>query len=104
MAMWYLVLIGVNSGQLEALREYERLARPVMERHGGRFERIMRPASGADAGFDEVHLLRFEDVAGFEAFRADPALADARALREQAVREARLIPVTDVGLESYFGT
>ena len=74
----YLVLIYLQPGQIEALRRYENRALPVFERHGGRFERIMRPAPAPDGSAadpdipDEVHLLRFDTPDGLDAVRRDP--------------------------------
>ena len=39
----YLALIYLHPGQQDALRRYENLALPVFRRHGGRFERILKP-------------------------------------------------------------
>src|SRR5258707_13715106 len=87
-AVRYLALIYLEPGQREALRRYERRVLPVVQRHGGAFERIWSPAP-AEPGAphdpetpDEIHLLRFDSPTGLAAARRDPemqALAGRRA-------------------------
>ena len=104
----YLVLIYLQPGQIEALRRYENRALPVFERHGGRFERIMRPAPAPDGSAadpdipDEVHLLRFDTPDGLDAVRRDPEMVALLPLRREVVRKAVLVRVEDVPLERYF--
>jgi uncharacterized protein (DUF1330 family) len=99
----YLVLIHAHPDKQEVLRQYERQADPIMRRHGGGFERVLRPIKGADDPDtpDEVHLLAFASAEGFAAFRADPDLLPLRALREEAVRRAVVIAAADVPLARY---
>ena len=104
----YLILIFVHPGKLDVLRQYERHAARLMERHGGKFERVFRPQtqtiSGVENGEvpDEIHLLSFATPDGFQAFRADPDLNPFNALRDEAVRRAIVLPVTDYPLTTYF--
>ncbi len=100
----YVVLIYLHPGQREALRRYESLARPVFHRHGGRFERILRPAGAAadPEAPDEIHWLRFDSAAGLDAVRRDPEMVALAPLRETVVRKALLLQVEDVPLEGYF--
>ena len=101
----YLVLIYLHPGQRDALRRYERLARPVFHRHGGEFERILRPTPTAGADLeapDEIHLLRFDSPDGLDAVRRDPEMVALVPLREATVPQARLLRVEDVPLEGYF--
>jgi hypothetical protein len=99
----YLVSIGVHPGQEATLREYERHAVRVMRRHGGDFERVLRPAGPAGGGPDEVHLLAFATPDGFARFRADPELERYRPLRDAAVRQVSVVALTDVPLAEYLG-
>ena len=102
----YLVLIYLQPGQTEALRRYENRALPVFERHGGRFEQILRPApdgSAADPDVpDEVHLLCFDTPEGLDAVRRDPEMVALLPLRREVVRRAVLVRVEDVPLDGYF--
>jgi len=102
----YLVLVFVRPGQEELLREYERRARPIMRRHGGDFERVMKPVArgGEASGPHEVHLLHFDSAGAFDAFRSDPELQRYTALRDAAVERAELLTLTDIALPEYFGT
>jgi hypothetical protein len=110
-ATLYLALVYLHPGQREALRHYESLVRPIFHRHGGGFDRILRPlADGADhdAGDvdtpDEIHLLRFETPDGLAAVRGDPEMVALVPLRGRAVRKALLLPVEDVPLDRYFAS
>ena len=100
----YIVLIYLHPGQRDALRRYETRARPVFHRHGGGFDRILRPAGAAadQAAPDEIHLLRFDSAAGLDAVRRDPEMVALAPLRETIVRKALLLRVEDVPLEDYF--
>ena len=101
-ATTYLVLIYLRPGQHEALRAYEREARPITARHSGRFELVLRPEAAAE-GPDEVHLLHFDRPDGFEAFRADPDLQRLAALRDAAVERAVVIAAEEIPVDAYFG-
>ena len=100
----YLALIYLLPGQRDALRRYEALARPVFHRHGGGFERILRPAGAAadPEAPDEIHLLRFDREDGLEAARRDPEMQALAGLRGTIVRKAVLLRVADVPLARYF--
>ena len=107
-AVRYLALIYLEPGQREALRGYERRVLPVVQRHGGAFERIWSPAP-AEPGAphdpetpDEIHLLRFDSPTGLEAARRDPEMQALAGLRANVVRKAVLVPVADVPLGPYF--
>src|SRR5262245_61407718 len=107
-AVRYLALVYLKPGQQERLRQYERRALPVFERHGGAFERIWRPAGAAGSipadpeAPDEIHVLRFESATGLDAVRADPEMRALGPLREEIVRKALLLRIEDVSLERYF--
>ncbi len=103
----YLALVYLHPGQQDALRRYENLALPVFRRHGGRFERILRPVREAGGQPDqdepdEVHLLRFDTAEGLDAVRLDPEMAALGPVRREIVRKAVLVRVEDVPLERYF--
>ena len=103
----YLALVYLHPGQEDALRRYENLALPVFRRHGGRFERILRPwrVAGGPPDLDEpdeIHLLRFETAGGLDAVRRDLEMAALAPLRREIVRKALLLRVDDVPLEGYF--
>ncbi len=91
------VLIYVNEGELETLHEYERRAIPIMARHGGEIQRIIRPKSAANIDTpDEIHWLTFPSEEAFTAYRNDPDSAQIAHLREQAVRKAIFMSGTEI--------
>jgi hypothetical protein len=99
----YLVSISVHPGRLATLREYERHAVPIMRRHGGDLQRVLRPVGPRTDGPDEVHLLTFDSPGGLARFRADPELERYRPLREAAVRAVAMLDLVDVPLGDYLG-
>jgi len=107
-AVRYLALVYLKPGQRDQLREYERQALPVFERHGGAFERIWHPTGGEGTVTpdpetpDEIHLLRFESAAGLVEVRAAPEMQALGPLRAEIVRKALLLRIEDVPLERYF--
>jgi uncharacterized protein (DUF1330 family) len=100
-----LVSIFLKPGKGDILRAYEQQARRVMNKHGGDFERIMRPLPNRPAleSPDEVHLLRFPSESAFAAFRHDPELAQHLPLREAAVERFVVLFLEDIALSEYFG-
>ncbi|MGB2568081.1 hypothetical protein ACPFP2_06495 [Micromonospora citrea] len=76
----------------EAARRYEDAALALLEGHGGRVERRLRSIDG----WTEVHLLRFDSRAGWEAFQADPRRRALRAALGDAAPVARVIEMREV--------
>ena len=103
----YLVLIYLHPGQQDALRRYENLALPVFRRHGGRFERILKPVAPAAQPAPRPSRTRSICCGSrrrgrLEAVRRDPEMVALVPLRGQIVRKALLLRVDDVPLERYF--
>ncbi len=83
-------LLSPGDGSLEVRADYFDQANRILLDHGGRMISTSRPpASDADSS-DVVHIVQFEEQAGFDAFRSDPRHAGLRDLRALAIREARL--------------
>lgn len=100
---YYFVMIHHAPGKEAKLRSYENEIKPVLERHGGRFEFILRPDPIADMNLgQELHLVSFADEAGFQSFGADPDTVTLRKLRDAVVERISLVPVTHLPLEQYF--
>lgn len=90
--MTLVVILTVLAAKAEAFRAFEREAARVMARHGGAIERVVVIPGAPDAGtFQEVHIVTFPDRAAYEAYRADPALAPSRHLREASVVDALVL-------------
>ena len=71
-----LVLVAsfdIPADGVEAFQAYEAEVLPLLRDHGGRLERRLR----GSAGTYEVHVLRFRNAAGLEAYRNDPVRAAA---------------------------
>ena len=85
----------VRRAELEAFRAFERIAARVMARHGGAIERTVVAPGTDDATLREVHVVTFPDDAALAAYRADPELGAARALRERSVVSTELLAGED---------
>src|SRR3954453_11225184 len=85
-------MVDMVAGRAEAGQAYEDAVLGMLGRHGGTLERRTRSTDGTA----EVHLIRFEDRAGYEAFMTDPDLAARRAEAGDAAPTTRVIEVLDV--------
>lgn len=91
-AMAIVAVLTVRSERQAEFEAYERLAATIMREHGGRLERVIREAPGADStSFREVHVVTFAGPEGFAAYRADPRLAELTAERDRAIAGTMLI-------------
>jgi antibiotic biosynthesis monooxygenase (ABM) superfamily enzyme len=83
--VYVLVRLWICEGREAEFEAYERKVSRIMARYGGVLERSIRPARSAsqDSGQPfEIHVLRFQSPALYDAYRADSerlALSDERA-------------------------
>ncbi len=92
-------LLSVHADQRDTFEQFETIAVRAMQRHGLVLER----AVASDDGTRELHVIRVPSDAAFDAYRADPELVAARALREQAVPATEVWRGRDVSyLPPYF--
>jgi hypothetical protein len=85
-------IVEMVPGQVEGGRRYEDAVLGLLDRHGGALERRTRSTDGTV----EVHLIRFQNRAGYESFMADPARAAHRLQAGNAAPTARVVEVHDV--------
>lgn len=84
--MVLVLLLTVRPDRLDTFRAYERQAAAVMARHGGGIERVVEIPSEEEGGpYREVHIVTFPDEAAYQAYSADPDMANWRPLREASV-------------------
>lgn len=83
------VLLYLYENQSEQFHHYEQRIKPILESHGGRFEKVIKPTQvlGDLPMPDEVHWLSFPSEANFQQYRADPKLAQMADLRGTSVKE-----------------
>jgi uncharacterized protein (DUF1330 family) len=86
------MIAEIEPAGVEAFRAYEDRVLALLPRHGGRLERRVRSA----AGTTEIHLVAFEDQAGYDAYIEDPERAGARALLAGVEITQRVLGVSDV--------
>ncbi|MBQ0904714.1 hypothetical protein KBX63_22350 [Micromonospora sp. U21] len=82
-------LVEFTAGAEAAGQRYEDTVLAMLGRHGGRLERRLR-------GIDEraeVHVIRFDARAGYEAFLADPERSALRAALGESAPTTRVIEV-----------
>ena len=85
-------IVEMTPGQAEAGQRYEDAVLELLDRHGGTLERRTRSTDNAA----EVHLIRFQNRAGFESFMNDPDRVAHRAHAGAAAPTTRVIEVLDV--------
>jgi hypothetical protein len=92
-----LVQLFIHPGRAAEFRRFETAAARIMQRHGGRIERVIRPTGPArESGLPhEIHLVSFDTGAGFEAYRADSELLALAPLRESAIARTEVTVGTD---------
>ena len=88
--MVLVAILTVRKQALEQFRAYETQAARIMREHGGRIERTVVVADGADT-IKEVHVVTFRDEAAFTAYKADTRLAQIAHLREASVVRTELL-------------
>jgi uncharacterized protein (DUF1330 family) len=85
-------ILTVRKAALEDFRAFERHAAAVMKAHGGGIERTVTASEGSPPDMvKEVHVLAFPDRRSFDAYRADPRLAELRHLRERSVVNTEIL-------------
>lgn len=88
----FVVVADVPEGGQTAFRQYEDLVLPLLARHGGRLERRLRTGDG----LTEVHVVSFDDDAGYRAYLAEPERLVHKPLLEGVDVVQRLLRVSDV--------
>lgn len=84
--MILLATLTVHPDRIEAFRDYERLAARIMERHGGRIERVIELAPDPEDFYHrETHLVTFPDADALAAYRSDPDFKALAATREACI-------------------
>ncbi|MCX5069071.1 hypothetical protein OOJ91_24820 [Micromonospora lupini] len=85
-------IVEYPAGAESAGQRYEDTVLALLDRHGGRLERRLR---GTD-GRAEVHVITFDDRAGYESFLVDPERADLRAALGDTAPNTRVIEAHEV--------
>jgi len=86
-------LLYLNEGQVAQFHEYEHRIKPILEKYGGRFEKVIRPTQvlGDLPLPDEIHWLSFPSETDFQQYRADVDLAELAHLRSASVQKTVVI-------------
>jgi len=87
-----LATLTVKREAAEEFEAYERRALAILRRHGGILERVIRvPAAEGAVSFEETHVLCFPDAKAFAAFRSDPELLAAAAIRDACILKTTIV-------------
>ncbi|PZF96661.1 hypothetical protein C1I93_13620 [Micromonospora endophytica] len=90
--MSLVALVEYPAGADEAGQRYEDSVLTLLPRHGGRLERRLRTGDG----HREVHLIRFDTRAGYEAFLVDPERIELRQALGDTAPNTRVLEVHEV--------
>ncbi|MFY1574284.1 GNAT family N-acetyltransferase [Verrucosispora sp. WMMD703] len=91
-AVRLVALVELPDGAVEVGQRYEDTVLALLPRHGGRLERRLRTGDGRT----EVHVIRFDTRAGYEAFLADPERTALRVTLGEAAPRTRVLEVHEV--------
>jgi uncharacterized protein (DUF1330 family) len=91
-----LVLVAalfVQPGREADFHKYESIAANVMQRYGGRIERVVRTGDTAkgDGQPYEVHIITFPGQRELDDYRADPELARQLPLRQASILRTEIV-------------
>ena len=64
------VLLTIREGMMREFEAFEREVKPILERYGGRFERVIR--LGDDQDVDEVHWVSFDSAESLHLYLISP--------------------------------
>jgi len=87
------VLLYLNEGHVAQFHDYEQRIKPILERYGGRYEKVIRSSQvlGDSPLPDEIHWLSFPSETDFQQYRADANLAELAHLRRASVQKTVVI-------------
>ncbi|WBB56362.1 GNAT family N-acetyltransferase [Verrucosispora sp. WMMD573] len=91
-AVRLVALVELPDGAVEAGQRYEDTVLALLPRHGGRLERRLRTGDGRT----EVHVIRFDTRAGYQAFLADPERTALRGTLGETAPQTRVLEVHEV--------
>ncbi|MEV6811406.1 GNAT family N-acetyltransferase [Micromonospora sp. NPDC051296] len=91
-AVRLVALVELPAAAVEAAQRYEDTVLALLPRHGGRVERRLRTGDGRT----EVHVIRFDTRAGYDAFLVDPERAALRAALGATAPSTRVLEVQEV--------
>ena len=87
------VSLFIHPGRESEFRQFETEASRIMQKYGGRIERVIRSTASAQPSFSpyEIHIVSFPSLERFEAYRGDPDLAQLASLRQSAIARTEVI-------------
>jgi uncharacterized protein (DUF1330 family) len=88
-----LAKLFIHPGRETEFRQFETQAARIMQKYGGRIERVIRPTSAAPGEVlpHEIHMVSFPNMTQFESYRGDSDLAQLGPLRQAAIAKTEVI-------------
>jgi uncharacterized protein (DUF1330 family) len=83
----------IHPGREGEFRQFETEAARIMQKYGGRIERVIRPTASfsSDSPPHEIHIVSFPNVERFDAYRRDADLVTLAPLRQAAITRTEII-------------
>jgi uncharacterized protein (DUF1330 family) len=87
------VHLFIHPGREVEFRQFETEAAQIMQKYGGRIERVIRPTVSvqSDPLPHEIHIVSFPSTERFEAYRGDSDLAKLTSLRQYAIARTEIV-------------
>jgi len=87
------VSLFIRADHEAEFRQFETEAARIMQKYGGRIERVIRPTTSTLSGAlpSEVHVVSFPSMERFEAYRTDEHLAKLAPLRQSAIARTEVM-------------
>lgn len=97
--LYYTQLIYIRKGQEEVFHRFEDGVLPLLKKHGGELIYRARPDAASVITCPgeqpyEIHLVTFQNKAGFEAYRDDPGRLKFMQLKNESVARVLLLEGT----------
>lgn len=90
------VILDVRASARADYHAYETAAAGIMADHEGTIERVISAEGAPEGLFREIHIVRFPDAAGYEAYRNDPRLISWAEARHSAIVSTQVFPGRDL--------
>ena len=98
--IYFTLLVYLREGQESVFQNYENKVLPLLPKYKGNLELRLKTSKTSPDHPDEIHVISFQTVADFEAYRNDPQRLSYASLFEASVAKAVLIQGIKVDSEN----
>lgn len=82
------ILVIIQVKNFNALEEFEYQANKIMQDHGGKIAMAFESQRNPDDSGEEIHILEFSSMDGFNSYKIDERLHALYTLRQSAITSA----------------